>query len=590
MCSLKVATIGGASVGLYKGKTVTELDSHANMAVAGQDCTIIARSGHYATVTPFSGDLPVMERVEIGDVAIAFDDPFSGETFLLVMRNALLIPSMDHNLLPPFLIREASLFLDETPKFQSTQLSLENHTIHDEVTGLRIHLQLNGTFSYFSSRSLTLEEQENWENNPVINLTPDSDHWDPHAEHFADAEAAMLDNNGEIVSSNKRSRDLFEEADISVLYAEPCSWDSFEQLVDDLACGAHDLCYPFSDDDESLLACDGIRVQLASLSTVFEPSLFSAKLEDQAWISRVSMAVGSSTVDDGACEVFEARVVQLSAISAGRSQGVTPEHLSKIWNIPFADAARTLDVTTQLIRQDPDSSLSRNASTNDRAVRYRRIQGRFFTDTLFATKMAKSLRGNTCAQIFVSDKDYIAIYPMKREAEYILALKEFAKDVGAPAVLTCDNARTEKKKEVKSFCTDIGTSLRVLEAETQWANRAELFVGIVKEATRKDLRRSGCPIVLWDYCMEWRVLIVQVTAKKLFQLKGSNPHTATLGTQADISNLCLFGWYEWVYYRDKTARYPHQKECLGRCLGPARNEGNVMANWVLTQQGTVIPR
>jgi hypothetical protein len=37
------------------------------------------------------------------------------------------------------------------------------------------------------------------------------------------------------------------------------------------------------------------------------------------------------------------------------------------------------------------------------------------------------------------------------------------------------------------------------------------------------------------------------------------------------------------------AKYPFQKECLGQCLGPARNEGNVMANWVLTQLGTVIP-
>jgi hypothetical protein len=27
-----------------------------------------------------------MEKDEIGDVAIAYDDPFSGETFLLVMR------------------------------------------------------------------------------------------------------------------------------------------------------------------------------------------------------------------------------------------------------------------------------------------------------------------------------------------------------------------------------------------------------------------------------------------------------------------------------------------------------------------------
>jgi hypothetical protein len=295
------------------------------MAVAGRDCTIIARSGHFATVTPFSVDLPAMERVKIGDVAIAYNNLFSGETCLLVMRNALLIPPMDHNLLLPFLIQEALLFLDKTPKFQSTGLSLENHTIHDQVTGLRIHLQLNGTFLYFASRLLTLEEQENWENYPVIYLTPDSDQWDDHATHFADAEAAMLDYNGEIATTNKRSCDLFEEADISVLYANPGNWDSFEQLVDDQACRANDLGYPLLDDDESLLACDGICVQLASLSTVFEPSLFSAKLEDQAWILRVSLAVGRLTVDDAACEVFEARDVQLSAISAGRSQGVTPD-------------------------------------------------------------------------------------------------------------------------------------------------------------------------------------------------------------------------------------------------------------------------
>jgi len=27
-----------------------------------------------------------------------------------------------------------------------------------------------------------------------------------------------------------------------------------------------------------------------------------------------------------------------------------------------------------------------------------------------------------------------------------------------------------------------------------------------------------------------------------------------------------------------------------RCLGPAKNEGNVMVNWTLTQKGMVIPR
>jgi len=121
-------TVGGISIGLYGCMLVTELDSHANMAVAGSNCTIIQRSGHYAK----------------GDVALAYNDPVTLKTYLLVIRNALLIPTMEHNLLPPFLIREASLFLDETPKFQPTSLLKENHTIYDVETGLGIHLQLNG--------------------------------------------------------------------------------------------------------------------------------------------------------------------------------------------------------------------------------------------------------------------------------------------------------------------------------------------------------------------------------------------------------------------------------------------------------------
>ena len=56
---------------------------------------------------------------------------------------------------------------------------------------------------------------------------------------------------------------------------------------------------------------------------------------------------------------------------------------------------------------------------------------------------------------------------MKKEAEYFLALKEFSKDVGAPDVLVCDLAKTQKKGEVKDFCTQIVTTLNILKAETQ---------------------------------------------------------------------------------------------------------------------------
>ena len=140
-------------------------------------------------------------------------------------------------------------------------------------------------------------------------------------------------------------------------------------------------------------------------------------------MSHTAMALGSVSMDDAACDMFETHTLEvfatafatIHAVSAGRSKGVSAEHLAKIWCIPHDDAARTLGVTTQSLRHDPDSSLSRNVGTNDRAVRYRKIKSFFFMDTLFVTAAAKSSRGNICAQLFVSDRGFVAFYPMKKQ-------------------------------------------------------------------------------------------------------------------------------------------------------------------------------
>jgi hypothetical protein len=185
------------------------------------------------------------------------------------------------------------------------------------------------------------------------------------------------------------------------------------------------------------------------------------------------MSLGSTTADDSACEVFKSKCPindltssltfpVIASMSAGRSQGVSPEHLSKIWRIPFDDAVKTLAMTTQLIQQSPNSTLSRSAGTNDRAVSYRKLKSKFFTDTMFATKKARSLRGNTCCQVFVSNCDFISLYPMQQESEYPLALKQFAKEVGAPDVLVCDCFKTQNQREVKLLCTRWGQRLRPL--------------------------------------------------------------------------------------------------------------------------------
>ena len=92
---------------------------------------------------------------------------------------------------------------------------------------------------------------------------------------------------------------------------------------------------------------------------------------------------------------------------------------------------------------------------------------KFFTDTMFATKKAESLRGNTCCQVFVSDCYFLSLYLMQQESEYPLALKQFAKEVCAPDVLVCDFSKTQNQRAVKLLCTQMGTTLKTLEAESQ---------------------------------------------------------------------------------------------------------------------------
>ena len=198
----------------------------------------------------------------------------------------------------------------------------------------------------------------------------------------------MLDNSGQLVDCDWTNLTIFDEADISGMKAKTDTWDSFDEKVDAIALENEDWYLVdalLNEDDEIRLTQDGIRAELATVNIAHEPALFLAAILDQAIISHIYMSLGSTTADDSACEVFRSKCLindstslltppVIASISAGRSQGVTPEHLSKIWRIPFDDAVKTLAMTTQLIQHSPDSSLSCNVGTNDRDVRYRNLR------------------------------------------------------------------------------------------------------------------------------------------------------------------------------------------------------------------------
>ena len=116
-------------------------------------------------------------------------------------------------------------------------------------------------------------------------------------------------------------------------------------------------------------------------------------------------------------------------------------------------------------------------------LRYKHIKEHLFMDTFFATrKMTKSLRGNRCCQLFVTDKGFVYVVPIKSKNKYdiLSALKQFTKEIGAPDAIICDGSGEQTAIKVKKYCGDIGTTLRRLEEGTHWSNKAELYIVLIK--------------------------------------------------------------------------------------------------------------
>ena len=578
----------------------TELDSHANMVLLGKHSFIFdSIPGNKCEVVPFDPSIGSMKSVPIVDGAVAYDSPITNKTYVLLFRNALYIPTLETNLVPPFIMREAGLIVNDIPRIHDPNPSDDSHSIMTDGRDLdlRIPMSLWGIFSFFHTRVPTRDELFHEEK---VFLTPDSLDWNPYSDHYARNEDSMTDFEG-----NLHERRYWKKHKGTETFTDTVSISAYDALADStfdmMNCTLQ----------EHRIPPDKMTQSMAQIATCdFSDSLLmkaeEGKMQTSIGATSSKLAVRVSELFDSGRsfdEPFTYHLVgddldveemnfEVDSLVGGPPKKLDAKFLSKIWCIKHDEAEKVLEQSTILMRQGAPNTLSNRFPTNDRAIRYKRIRSVFFTDTFFATsKAGKTTRGNTITQIFVSDKGFVAVYPMKSKGEFKDALKMFCKEVGVPMTLVCDPSGEQTSKEVKHFCHQVGMTLRVLEESTQWANRAERYVGLFKEAVCNDLRRTNSPLCLWDYCLERRARIHNVTPKKLFQLQGQNPTAATFGDITDISNICMFDWYEFCYFREVSdTKFPFQKEQLGRCLGPMKNEGNEMAQAILKMSGSIVPR
>ena len=82
----------------------------------------------------FSSDVKGVLKLPIVDAVVAYNFLFTSESYLLVIQNTLHIPSMKHNLIPLFILREAVLTVNKVLKIHFDDPTVEDHSIYDDVT------------------------------------------------------------------------------------------------------------------------------------------------------------------------------------------------------------------------------------------------------------------------------------------------------------------------------------------------------------------------------------------------------------------------------------------------------------------------
>ena len=63
-----------------------------------------------------------------------------------------------------------------------------------------------------------------------------------------------------------------------------------------------------------------------------------------------------------------------------------------------------------------------------------------------------------------------------------------------PTALILDPAGEQRSKELEKVTKEIACPLKYLKRATQWGNLAELYIGLLKEVVRKDMKDSDSPL------------------------------------------------------------------------------------------------
>ena len=370
------------------GESQTELDSHANMPVVRKEALIVEQSGKTVEVSPFTPDYKPI-KVEVVNAVLKYDSPLDGREYILVIQNALCVPSMSNNLIPPFIMQENGIIVNECAKIHCEDPTREDHAIIFKGYNLRISLQLHGIFSYFVTRKPDIESLKDAHEplncaTEIYTLTPAR--WNPHTDVYALNEESIVDWEGNIKDRSHCDVKIVLD-EIGDEYQDQYKISSTEvQYVDEI------LRVRSQQNNNNVFKTS----ELSTLSSVLCPHLLTSMIKARTNLGSDVINIGAMNCYDGnyldngddaimedgtptTMDMIQDAMNELgseedmdtffaSGVHGGPEVGIDARHLSKVWRISYEDAKCTIDATTQHGTHQPNPVMNQNYTTNDRML------------------------------------------------------------------------------------------------------------------------------------------------------------------------------------------------------------------------------
>ena len=411
----------------------TDLDSHADQCAVGRNSLLVHDYDRPINVSGFHPSGPINNNLRQVSAALAYDDPFTGETTILLVHQAIYVPELEYNLLSTMQVRLNDVTISEVPRFLAENVSDLTHSIAIPTANpdkpYIIPLSLHGVTSFFPTRKPTPEEYESL---PHLTLTSDEPEYDPHDTSYASQEAALTKilATGDRIGAPPPSRRL-------------CS-----------------VTKTFSNARALITMNDPASVSLKATSLTFDDGLFANELNRK--LSAISRRATGNQFD--------------------------PEMLARNWGIDRVTARRMINTTTQRgIRTLLHPTLSRRFRTNDRQLRYRRLPIECFTDTLISKTASRRL--NMYAQIFATSDGWCRAYPMRLKSEAHEGLSLLFQREGVPNVMIMDGALEQVRGTFRKKCREAGVHVKQTEPHTPWSNAAEAAIRELKKGVGRQMVR-----------------------------------------------------------------------------------------------------